>query len=215
MASNLALDDPWLRTRGQARMAGDTLMGFLNANRGKITKGAGLLGGAGVLMGAADALNDPTRSDLNNMAGATGSAALGLGGVLTGAKIGGMVAGPWGAAAGAVLAPLIGSGVGESIGRGVAGLWEDPNATAMRQEEARRRMMREEGIKDLQARLPIEFEAATMKAALDRRAAEAQAQIDGQRLLQQGLIGGMMERTKSQGLQDQLLTQGLMQGVFG
>lgn len=196
-------------------MAGDNLMAVLNKHGGKLAKGGLVLGGIGTLMGAAEALNDPTRSDLNNVAGATGNAAGGLAGVLGGAALGGTLAGPVGAGIGAVVAPILGSSLGESVGRGVAGLWEDPNAAALRAERSRRELMRDESIKDLQARLPIEMEAATMKAALDRRAAEAQAQIDGQRLLQQGLIGGMMERTKSQGLQDQLLTQGLMQGVFG
>lgn len=188
---------------------------FMRTHGGRLTKGAGLIGGAGALLAAGEALNDPTGTQLGNVSGAAGAGLGGLAGVLTGARIGGMVGGAPGAIVGGLIAPMIGSGLGEGIGRTVAGAFEDPTRKAIQEARQQRELQREEGLKDLQARLPVELEAAALKGALQQKLAAQQAEIDGRNLMRQGLVQGMLERTRGQSQQDLALTAGIMNSIYG
>lgn len=187
------------------------------AKHGKLIGRGGLgLGALGLAAGAAGELSNPDESKLNNLAGAAGTVAGGGLGLAGGAAVG--------AAAGAALGPLapiaapigamIGStlfgSAGNAIGRGVAGLWEDPNAKAIRQQVALRDAERTARVKDLEAMLPYEFEAAEMKAALQQRIAAQQAELQNQQLLQQGLVQGIADRTRGQQAWDNTLAAGMM-----
>lgn len=191
---------------------------FGAANKGAILRGGGLLTGLGVLSGAAGALSNPEESKLSNAVGATANAAGGLGGLVAGTLAGGRLGsalGPWGALAGGAIGSMVGSGALEGIARAGVSLFEDPANKAIRDARRQRELAREQAVLDMQARLPVEIEAATAKAALDNRIAQQNAQIQSQQLLQQAMAAGLLERTRAEGAQNLAMTQNIMQGIFG
>jgi hypothetical protein len=211
VAAAPGLAELWTRLRGNAA-------DFTNANRGAILKGGGLLTGLGVLSGAAGALSNPEESKLSNAVGATANAAGGFGGLIAGTMAGGRLGaglGPWGALAGGALGAAVGSGALEGIARAGVGLFEDPSNKAIRDQAKQRAMLREQAVLDLQARLPVELEAAAARATIDNRIARQNAEIEGQKMLQQAMAQGILQRTQAEGAQNLAMTQNIMQGIFG
>jgi hypothetical protein len=182
---------------------------FLAKNRGAILKGGGALGALGILAGAAGELNNPDESRLSNVAGALGSGVGGLGGMATGAAIGSAIAPGVGTLIGGAIGGLAGGGALSGIARAGASMYEGPNAA----EDRRRAMERRNAIADLEARLPIEMEYASAKAAIENQIAQRNAAIQSQQMLQQAMAQGIMDRTRIQGQQNLALTQAL-QGVM-
>lgn len=195
---------------------------FLAKNGKWIGRGGLGLGALGLAASAAGELGNPNESKLNNLAGAAGTVAgggLGLaGGAAIGAGVAGALSGPLAPLAmpiGAAIGSTVLGSAGNAISRGVASLWEDPAAKALRQQVALRDAERSARIKDLEAMLPYEYEAAEMKAALQQRIAAQQAELQNQQLLQQGLVQSMADRTRGQQAWDNTLAAGIMNTLVG
>jgi hypothetical protein len=193
------------------------LKNFSGKHGGTLLKGGGALGALGILAGAAGELSNPNESKLSNIAGATGSAVGGFGGAAGGAALGGALTlgNPLGVLAGGAIGAMTGAGGLSAIGRALVGIGEDPANKAIRDARRQRELAREQAVLDMQARLPVEIEAATAKAALDNRIAQQNAQIQSQQLLQQAMAAGLLERTRAEGAQNLAMTQNIMQGIFG
>lgn len=212
-ASSLALV-PYNPVVGNLRMAGDKLARF-TADNSKLIGRTGMgLTALGALVGAGEALGNPNESRLSNVVGAGGNLGGGLAGLAAGTAMGSKL-GPWGALAGGAIGSVVGSGALEGLGRAAVGLWEDPNAKALRQQAALRDAERSALIKDREAMFPLEVEAAEFKAALQQRIAAQQAELQNQQLLQQGLVQSMADRTRGQQAWDNTLAQGIMNTLVG
>jgi hypothetical protein len=209
MTTNSLALVPYNPLVGNARMAGGKLAQFLADNSKTIGRTGMGLTALGALIGAGEALSNPNESRLSNVVGAGGNLGGGLAGLATGTMMGSKL-GPWGALAGGAIGSIVGSGALEGLGRAAVGIWEDPNAKAIRQQSALRDAERTARVKDLAAMLPYEYEAAEMKAALQQRIAAQNAELQNQQLLQQGLVQGIADRTRGQQAWDNTLAAGMM-----